>query len=173
MTLPPHHNATTVSTHFSHSFQAQQLRAAAQEPYAYRFDRSHYSTDVQEQWEALQPGQEDEAAQVSVAGRVVARRLMGKLAFLAIRDDKGQLQVGSGAGRGGRGEEEGEWDTARGTGFAAVKNLIDIGDIVGASGSVKCTHPTAALVLPVCICTCSCTLKSPSLRLTRRVILQQ
>jgi lysyl-tRNA synthetase class II len=30
---------------------------------------------------------------VAVAGRVVARRLMGKLAFLAIRDDKGQLQV--------------------------------------------------------------------------------
>lgn len=83
--------------HVSYRLQAQQLRAAAQEPYAYRFDRSHYTADVQQQYAGLEPGQEDEGARVSVAGRVVARRVMGKLAFLAVRDDKGQLQVGGGA----------------------------------------------------------------------------
>jgi lysyl-tRNA synthetase class 2 len=76
--------------------QAQQLRAAAQEPYAYRFDRSHYTSDVQQQYAHLEAGQEDESAQVAVAGRVVARRVMGKLAFLAVRDDKAQLQVRAG-----------------------------------------------------------------------------
>lgn len=48
---------------------------------------------MQQQYSHLEAGQEDEQARVAVAGRVVARRVMGKLAFLAIRDDKGQLQV--------------------------------------------------------------------------------
>lgn len=36
-------------------------------------------------WEALEPGQEDEAADVSVAGRIMARRVFGKLAFFTLQ----------------------------------------------------------------------------------------
>lgn len=111
--------------------KAQQLRAAAQEPYAYRFDRSHYTADVQQQYAGLEPGQEDEGAVVSVAGRVVARRVMGKLAFLAVRDDKGQLQVYV---------DKARLEANQPGGFGSLKNLFDIGDIIGATGSVKRTE---------------------------------
>lgn len=38
-------------------------------------------------------GEEDTAAAVAVAGRIVARRVMGKLAFVSIRDDRGTVQL--------------------------------------------------------------------------------
>lgn len=42
----------------------------------------------------LASGQEAEGVEpVSVAGRVMNKRVMGKLAFLTLRDDKGQIQV--------------------------------------------------------------------------------
>jgi lysyl-tRNA synthetase class 2 len=37
--------------------QAQELRESGQEPYAYRFDRTHYTTDLQQQYEALTAGE--------------------------------------------------------------------------------------------------------------------
>lgn len=72
--------------------QAEELRRCGLEPYAYRFDRTHFTTDLQAKHEGLENGEEVEEA-VAVAGRVMARRVMGKLAFLSIRDDLGQIQV--------------------------------------------------------------------------------
>ncbi|PNG99950.1 Lysine--tRNA ligase, partial [Tetrabaena socialis] len=71
------------------------LRGQGQEPYAYRFDRTHYTQELQERYASLANGEVDEGAAVAVAGRVVAKRVMGKLAFVALRDDKGQIQVGA------------------------------------------------------------------------------
>jgi lysyl-tRNA synthetase class II len=49
---------------------------------------------LKESFKTLSNGVEDEAGmQVAVAGRVMAKRVMGKLAFLTLRDDKGQIQV--------------------------------------------------------------------------------
>ena len=49
---------------------------------------------LKEKYKGLADGVEDEAAEVvSVAGRVMAKRVMGKLAFLSIRDDRAQIQV--------------------------------------------------------------------------------
>lgn len=106
------------------------MRASAAEPYAYRFDRTHYTSDVQQQYAHLEAGQVDDEAVVAVAGRVVARRVMGKLAFLAVRDDKGQLQVYV---------DKARLEANQPDGFASLKNLFDIGDIIGARGSVKRT----------------------------------
>lgn len=65
------------------------------EPYAYRWDRSHYTSELQAEYAGLGDGAEaDGAPRVSVAGRVMAKRVMGKLAFLSLRDDKGTVQVG-------------------------------------------------------------------------------
>ncbi|KAF6259070.1 hypothetical protein COO60DRAFT_1622084 [Scenedesmus sp. NREL 46B-D3] len=111
--------------------KVDQLRQASQEPYAYRFDRTHYSTDLQQQYSHLEPGQEDESAAVAVAGRVVARRVMGKLAFLSLRDDNGQLQIYV---------DKSRLEAGQPGGFGQLKNLLDIGDIVGAKGSVKRTE---------------------------------
>ena len=37
--------------------KAQELRESGQEPYAYRFDRTHYTEDLQQQYERLAPGE--------------------------------------------------------------------------------------------------------------------
>ena len=72
----------------------EDLRQAGLEPYAYRFDRTHYTSELQEQYKSLADGAEDEAgARVAVSGRVMAKRVMGKLAFLSLRDDRAQIQV--------------------------------------------------------------------------------
>ncbi|KAI8474152.1 MAG: hypothetical protein J3K34DRAFT_456975 [Monoraphidium minutum] len=111
--------------------KAQELRDAGQEPYAYRFDRTHYTEDLQRQYEHLAPGEEDAAAAVAVAGRVVARRVMGKLAFLSIRDDRGAVQLYI---------DKARLEEASPGAFGLLKNQLDVGDIVGAAGSVKRTE---------------------------------
>lgn len=57
--------------------------------------RTHPShCQTQDLHTGLAPGEEAAgAAPVAVAGRVMAKRVMGKLAFLSIRDDQGQIQV--------------------------------------------------------------------------------
>jgi lysyl-tRNA synthetase class 2 len=48
----------------------------------------------QERYKDLPNGQAaDDSAKASVAGRVMNKRVMGKLAFLTLRDDRGQIQV--------------------------------------------------------------------------------
>eukprot|EP00775_Hariotina_reticulata_P002599 gene2599-2901_t len=110
--------------------QAAQLREASKEPYAYRFDRTHYTADLQQQYSHLEPGQDDPQASVAVAGRVVARRVMGKLAFLSVRDDRGQMQIYV---------DKARLEEQQPGGFSQLKALLDVGDIVGARGSLKRT----------------------------------
>ena len=64
-----------------------------------------------------------EGKQVSVAGRIMARRIMGKASFVTIRDGEGDIQLYV------RRDDVGE-DT-----YAAFKKW-DIGDIVGVKGTV-------------------------------------
>mmetsp|Transcript_31159 Transcript_31159/g.69280 ORF Transcript_31159/g.69280 Transcript_31159/m.69280 type:complete len:592 (+) Transcript_31159:24-1799(+) len=107
------------------------LREQGSEPYAYRFDRTHYTTELQALHEGLAPGAEVEDAKVSVSGRVMAKRVMGKLAFLSLRDDKGQMQLYVDRER---------LEGLQPGGFDLVKGLVDVGDIVGATGSIKRTE---------------------------------
>ncbi len=86
---------------------------------------------TQELHKGLADGQEDEKAHVAVAGRVMAKRVMGKLAFLSVRDDKAQIQLYVDRAR---------LDEAQPGGFDLLKNLVDVGDIVGAEGTVKRTE---------------------------------
>lgn len=69
-----------------------------------------------------------EKDQVSVAGRIIARRSFGKLAFLTLRDDSGVIQLYC---------EKARLDQDM---FEQLKTLVDIGDILGAAGSVKRTE---------------------------------
>lgn len=118
--------------------QADQLRQASQEPYAYRFDRSHHTSELQQIYTHLEPGQEDPQASVAVAGRIVARRFMGKLAFLSLRDGEGQMQIYL---------DKARIEENQPGGFNQLKNLLDIGDIVGARGSIKRTDKGELSVL--------------------------
>lgn len=71
------------------------MRSKGLDPYAYSWDRTHSANQLQDIYRSLENGMESnsENDDVSVAGRIVARRAFGKLAFLTLRDDSGTIQV--------------------------------------------------------------------------------
>ena len=82
-----------------------------------KYDRTHHSAEIKENFESL------EGKTVSVAGRMMSKRIMGKASFCNIQDLKGNIQ--SYVARDCIGEEE----------YKAFKKL-DIGDIIGIKGEV-------------------------------------
>ncbi|CAH2053811.1 unnamed protein product [Thlaspi arvense] len=110
--------------------KVEELRGQGLEPYAYKWEKTHSANQLQEIYKHLANGEEsnNESDTVSIAGRVVARRAFGKLAFLTLRDDSGTIQLYC--------EKERLSDDH----FEQLKAFIDIGDILGASGSIKRTE---------------------------------
>ena len=92
-------------------------------PYGNRLEAVTTNAEIRSRVEqqALQPGQIDETSRVRAAGRIMLRRVMGKLAFLTIRDSTGDLQIGVSLSRVGEG------------GWSLIK-LLDLGDIIGVDG---------------------------------------
>ncbi|KAG1347050.1 Lysine--tRNA ligase, chloroplastic/mitochondrial, partial [Cocos nucifera] len=106
----------------------EELRSKGYEPYAYKWNRSHAASQLQEIYSNLANGKECKEVSVSIAGRIVARRAFGKLAFLTIRDDSGTIQLYC------------EKESLTEDQFEQLKTFVDIGDILGASGSIKRTE---------------------------------
>ena len=95
-----------------------ELQAAGRDPFRIvRFDQTHHSLEIRDGFEAL------EGTTVSVAGRMMSKRVMGKASFCHLLDRDGQIQCY--VTRDDLGEEE----------YKAFKKL-DIGDIVGITGFV-------------------------------------
>ncbi len=94
-------------------------------PYPPEFNQTHNSTEVISDESLISEESDENKALVSVAGRVMARRIMGKAAFFHIQDSQGTLQVYI------RRDDVGveEYNTV-------FKKLVDIGDIVGVIGFV-------------------------------------
>ena len=103
-----------------------ELRAAGANPYPYRFDRTHTLGELREMFSALEAGNETETI-TSVAGRIMLKRDQGKLIFITIRDRSSDLQLFISKASVGDAE------------FDAINNL-DLGDWVGAHGSVMTTR---------------------------------
>ena len=94
------------------------LCAAGNDPYVItKYDRTHHSADIKDNFEAL------ENTTVSIAGRLMSKRVMGKASFCSIQDLKGRIQ--SYVARDSVGEEV----------YAGFKKF-DIGDIIGIEGTV-------------------------------------
>ena len=94
------------------------LQEAGKDPFLVtKYDATHHSSDISDNYDEL------EGKEVSVAGRMMAKRIMGKAAFTHILDLKGRIQAY--VSKDSLGEE----------GYAAFKKL-DIGDIVGVVGKV-------------------------------------
>ncbi|KAM5582239.1 lysine--tRNA ligase, chloroplastic/mitochondrial [Rosa sericea] len=110
--------------------KVEELRSKGLEPYAYGWERTHSANQLQDIYKHLGNGEESKPDKdgVSIAGRIVARRAFGKLAFLTLRDDSGTIQLYC--------EKERLADDQ----FDQLKSLVDIGDIVGANGSIKRTE---------------------------------
>ena len=62
------------------------------QPYAETFKISHSTKFLSEKFGYLDDGQ-DFNLNVSLAGRVLAKRVMGKIAFFTINDEEGKIQL--------------------------------------------------------------------------------
>ena len=108
--------------------KATAMREQGLQPYPSRSRRTHYSKAVIDGFEAMN-GQE-----VTVAGRLMSWRKQGGLAFGHIQDQSGRIQLFL------RKQAVKPIDKEAGTiGFAEF-NLIDLGDIVEATGKVMKTE---------------------------------
>ncbi len=93
--------------------KAEQIRSNGGVPYASSYERTHMLLDAKEQ---------KDGTNVSIAGRVVLFREMGKMAFATLQDQSGRLQIM--LKQDVLGEEE----------YQNVKKYLDLGDFVGVSG---------------------------------------
>ncbi len=101
----------------------QKLTEEGKNPYEKtKFDTNAHSDEIKENFESL------EGKEVSIAGRLMSRRIMGKASFTHISDRNGEIQVY--VKRDDIGEEE----------YTSFKKDYDIGDIVGVRGTVFKTN---------------------------------
>ncbi len=92
-------------------------------PFPYKYDVTHSSNEIIDNYEKYFQSQEA----VSIAGRIMTQRVMGKASFCTIQDSEGRIQL-----------------------YVAEKNIgeagynlfkkLDIGDIIGVQGTVKKTQ---------------------------------
>ena len=94
------------------------LQQAGKDPFQItKYEQTHHSADIKADFEAL------EGKTVSIAGRMMSKRIMGKASFCNVRDLKGDIQ--SYVARDCIGEEA----------YKEFKKM-DIGDIIGIKGEV-------------------------------------
>ena len=95
-----------------------ELQAAGRDPFRITtYDQTHHAQEIRDHFDEL------EDKEVSIAGRLMSKRVMGKASFCHVRDIQGDMQAY--VARDSVGEEP----------YAAFKKL-DIGDIVGVRGKV-------------------------------------
>lgn len=110
-------------THDQHAVRRQklaELRAAGQDPFRANVAITHFSQDAK----ALYVDGQDYAVNVTVAGRLVTFRVQGGSSFVKIQDQQGQIQLYF--RKDVLGEER----------YAQFKRLLDLGDIIGVTGSL-------------------------------------
>ncbi|HBI60628.1 MAG TPA: lysine--tRNA ligase, partial [Lachnospiraceae bacterium] len=99
----------------------QNLQSEGKDPFIItKYDVTHHSTEVKEQYDTL------EGKMVSVAGRMMFKRVMGKASFCNIQDLKGKIQAY--VARDSVGEDS----------YKDFKKY-DVGDILGIRGTVFTT----------------------------------
>ena len=95
-----------------------QLQEAGKDPFQItKYDVTHHSTEIKDHFDEL------EGKEVTIAGRMMSKRVMGKASFCNVQDLKGNIQ--SYVARDSIGEES----------YADFKKY-DIGDIIGIRGEV-------------------------------------
>ncbi|MBN2789418.1 MAG: lysine--tRNA ligase [Candidatus Delongbacteria bacterium] len=104
----------------------KEIREMGINPFPYNYDVRNFSSDIISNFEDFD-SEVHENKIVSLAGRIMSTRIMGKAAFASIMDQKGKIQL-----------------------YVALKNIgetdynlfkkLDIGDIIGVEGTVKKTN---------------------------------
>ena len=99
-----------------------ELQANGENPFdVTTYNQEYHTTDIHENFDEM------EGKQVSIAGRLMSKRVMGKASFFDLRDRCGKIQL---------------YVTRDDMGEDVYKNFkrLDIGDLVGVTGEVFKTH---------------------------------
>ncbi|HIY62859.1 MAG TPA: lysine--tRNA ligase [Candidatus Mediterraneibacter stercoripullorum] len=95
-----------------------ELQQSGKDPFVItKYDQTHHSQEIKDNFDEL------EGKQVSIAGRMMSKRVMGKASFCNVQDLKGNIQ--SYVARDSVGEEN----------YKEFKKL-DVGDVIGITGEV-------------------------------------
>ena len=102
--------------------------------YAESFNNSHNTKFLIQKFDYLENGQEEDFS-VSIAGRVLAKRIMGKIAFFTISDQEGQIQLYL-----DKRIINFNLEKQKFLSFEDIKEIVDIGDWIGVYGTIKKTN---------------------------------
>jgi lysyl-tRNA synthetase, class II len=100
----------------------EEIKKLGINPYPTKYDKTHNAKDLNNQYSELNPGDKRED-KVSIAGRIMTERMMGKACFMHIQDSTGQIQLYF------RSDDLGKEK------YDIIK-LLDIGDFVGIKGTI-------------------------------------
>ena len=111
----------------------ERIRLRGVDPYPPRFERSCTAAEAVESFEAAEAaGEAAETETLSVAGRIVSMRVMGRAAFLDLRDSSGVLQAML-------------RQNVLGDEYGLLQDL-DLGDFLGVTGSMMRTRTGQATI---------------------------
>ena len=113
--------------------KVEQLKRLNLIPYAYKWKSTNTAADLQDKYIDLKNGEEIDI-EVAIAGRIIARRVFGKLAFFILQDETGTIQLYLDKKR-----IQSSMDNFPDA-FNNLKKLTDTGDILGVSGNLKRTE---------------------------------
>lgn len=100
------------------------LRELGFDPFGKKFDRSHHASDILSEYDGMDNEELEKLnVEVSIAGRVMQVRKMGKAGFAHVQDQSGRIQIYV------------RKDAVSENEYEAFK-LLDLGDLVGVRGHV-------------------------------------
>ena len=99
-----------------------EIRKLGINPYPYKFEAKNFSNEILEKYKKLK-NEGKTKDKVSLAGRIMTLRPMGKIAFGHLQDNKGKVQFFINEKELGKKEFE-------------LFNLLDLGDIIGINGTI-------------------------------------
>ncbi|MEW9702489.1 lysine--tRNA ligase [Paenibacillus sp. SI8] len=101
-----------------------ELRALGVDPFGSKYERTHTAKEILDSYEAKTKEElDEEPVEVSIAGRIMQKRVMGKASFAHIQDISGKIQIYVRA------------DSVDENKYQAF-DILDLGDMVGVRGVV-------------------------------------
>jgi len=114
-----------------------ELRNMGIDPYpAAEYVTNAFSTDIRDEFK-----DDAEPRQVSIAGRIMSRRVMGKASFVELQDSKGRIQVYITRDDICPEENKDMYNVV-------FKRLLDLGDFIGIEGTVFRTRRVKSVYTP-------------------------
>ena len=116
--------------------KAKELRALGKDPYGLRYETTHHAAELQKEHCDLPNGSEIDL-QIAIAGRVLSKRVLGKIAFFKLADESGSIQLF--IEKALLNSEDGSLSHSSSSSFSQLTQLVDVGDWIGVSGILRRT----------------------------------